>query len=272
MDELETKIKWIGHPLSGGITNPKLPFRIDTSNAVQVIAAMFNDGYIGKGGARSHGAMHYYNENSVLRSSITTSTIGAFGGDKRSYTVREHRGAHHVVFPSVLRDLMKLVGVPAGSKANYNSHIPSLVYASKRPDLWRAWLRQTADDEGGVRFRPKAKSRHIYWRRCVGIDSKHLVKIKKERKSFSGLSGDLKKIVVCQVLSLLKDEKDLLKRLGIECKVRPLSVYKVKTGECRAIWELYIGGRKNLEKFYQTVGFSHPRKNKLLKGALQSYK
>lgn len=98
MDNLEAKIDWIGHPLSKGITNPKLPFRIDATDAVRVIAAMFNDGYVGRGGARSCGVMHYYNENPVLRSRIISSAADAFGGDKESYPVREHRGNHHILF------------------------------------------------------------------------------------------------------------------------------------------------------------------------------
>lgn len=53
---------------------------------------------------------------------------------------------------------------------------------------------------------------------------------------------------------------------------RALAVYKVKTGAYRAKWELYIGGRKNLDRFYRAVGFSHPQKKMLLKKALQSYK
>lgn len=272
MDKLEAEIEWIGHPLSRGITNPKLPFRIDTANAVRVIAAMFNDGYIGGGGARSHGVMHYYNENSVLRSRIIASAVDAFGGDKGSYPVREHKGDYHILFPSVVRDLMKQIGVPAGSKVNYNSHIPSLVYTNKHPDLWREWLRQTADDEGGVRLRHKAKSRHIYWRRCISFEPKILVKIKKREKSFLELTNKFKKIFVHRMPNLLKEEKELLTRLGIKCEVHPRSLYKIKTGECRAKWELYIGGRENLEKFHQTVGFAHPQKSKLLSEVLRLYK
>ncbi|MBA7614285.1 hypothetical protein ES703_21548 [subsurface metagenome] len=272
IDNLEVKIKWIGHPLSCGIRNPKLPFRIDTVNAVRVIVAMFNDGYIGRGGARGHGAMHYYNENSVLRSRIIASAVDAFGGDKESYPVREHRGNHHIPFPSVVRDLMKQIGVPAGRKVNHNSHIPSLIHASKRPDLWREWLRQTADDEGGVRLRHKAKSRHIYWRRCISFEPKILVKIKKREKPFLELTNELKETFVHRMPNLLKEEKELLDRLSIKCEVRPLSLYKIKTGEYRAKWELYIGGRENLEKFHQNVGFAHPRKSRLLFEALHSYK
>ncbi|MEA1905048.1 MAG: hypothetical protein U9M97_04110, partial [Candidatus Hadarchaeota archaeon] len=271
MDNLEAKIDWIGHPLSNGITNPKLPFRIDTPNAVRVIAAMFNDGYIGKSGARGHGAMHYYNENPVLRSRIISSAVYAFGGDKESYPVREHRGNHHILFPSVVRDLMKKIGVPAGSKVNHNSHVPSLIYVSKRPDLWREWLRQTADDEGGMRFRHKIKSRHIYWRRCISFKPKILVKIKK-RKSFLELNNELKETFVHRMPNLLKEEKELLDRLGAKCEVHPMALYKIKTGEYRATWELYIGGKENLEKFHQTVGFAHPQKSRLLLEALRSYK
>jgi len=272
MNKLEDKIEWIGHPLSWGVTNPKLPFRLNTTDAVRVIAAMFNDGYVGGDGAEGHGVMHYYNENFALRSEVITSAVDAFGGDEDSYPVRRHRGDHYVVFPSVIRDLMKQIGVPTGSKVNHNSHIPPLIYASKRPDLWRAWLRQAADDEGGVRFRPKAKSRHVYWRRCIGLKPEFPVEIKRREKSFPELNDLLRKVVTHCVPHLLIEEKELLKRLGVECKVHPSSVYKVKTGGYRAKWELYIGGRKNLEKFHRAVGFSHPQKNMLLVKALESYK
>jgi hypothetical protein len=272
MDKLEAKIKWIGHPLSWGVTDPRLPFRIDTANAVRVIAAMFNDGYIGKGGAKDHGAMHYYNENFALRSRVAASAVDAFGGDSDAYPAREHRGDHYVVFPSVIRDLMKQIGVPTGSKVNHNHRIPSLIYASEHPDLWRAWLRQAADDEGGIRFRPKAKSRHVYWRRCIGLSPEFSVEIEGQEKSFHALNDRLEKIVARCTPHLLIEEKELLERFGVSCKVRPLSVYKVKTGAYRAKWELYIGGRKNLDRFYRVVGFSHPQKNRLLEKALRSYK
>lgn len=184
IDNLEVKIKWIGHPLSWGIRNPKLPFRIDTVNAVRVIVAMFNDGYIGRGGARGHGAMHYYNENSVLRSRIIASVVDAFGGDKESYPVREHRGNHHILFPSVVRDLMKQIGVPAGRKVNHNSHIPSLIHASKRPDLWREWLRQTADDEGGCGSATKPNPDTFTGDVALALSRKSWLKLKNEKNHF----------------------------------------------------------------------------------------
>lgn len=272
MDTLEAKIKWIGHSLSWGIPNPKLPFKIDTADTVRVIASMFNDGHIGIGGAKCYGAMHYYNENPALRLKITSSARDAFGGARDSYPIRINRGDHYVLFPSVIRDLMKYIGVPSGSKVNQNSHIPSLIYAGKHPDLWSVWLRQAADDEGSIRFRSKAKSRHVYWRRCMGLNLKSKVEINGREESFSKFNDTIRKIIVSNVPHLLTEEKELLMRLGVECKVRPLSVYKVKKGDYRTKWELYIGGRKNLEKFYQTVGFSHPQKSLLLAAALESYK
>ena len=101
------------------------------------------------------------------------------------------------------------------------------------PKVMANFIKGFADAEGYIRF--KKYNRHI-------------------------------KIVNCR-LELIQLCQKLLKKLNIESRIYPIG----ETREWYKTYQLYIGKQKNIKNYYQKIGFSIWRKEKVLADAVNNY-
>jgi len=81
---------------------------------------------------------------------------------------------------------------------------------------------------------------------------------------------EIKKIIDKQPPNLLKGEQELLIEFGIKSSMRLRCITKY-LDRVSASWVIEISGKKNIEKFNNKIGFSHPDKIKKMKKYLEGY-
>lgn len=273
LSDIESHIFWIG-PCSGrGITHPKLPFIVKSTDFVKLLSATFNDGTITNisySNPKKYklGVFEYTNSNRILIDNIIGSAMEIFGGNNSEYAIRINRNAFSIYFPSVIRDAVLIRGGLQGKKSLYNPRVPSWIYNSSNRMFWIEWLKQSFDDEGSVRFRDNY-SHEVYITRVVDITKNFSKKLLPQTKiPFGKLSSKEKNIVMNNTVNLLVDELKLLDKLGINGRLKPQEVYTTKKGEIKTKWRLYITRKENIGNFAKIIGFRDLTKQKILKKIL----
>jgi len=265
LNDFENHITWFGYRLGRGIHNPKLPFRLNKPAFSTILSASLGDGTITNRSGDSFkytlGSFQYWNEKKEIRENVIDAAIVVFGGNESDYKIRPNRNSFVIFFPAIIRDLLLMSGSVQGEKSIINPKIPNQVKLSKQNNI--NWLRQAFDDEGSVRHRTRS-NHEVYLTRVVDINYGHVIG-PKIRINFNKLLEDLKNKIRKNPPALLAEEGELLEKLGINCKIIPQEIYSVKkAGRLKAKWRLYITRKNNIKKFAEIIGFSSPRKSKIL--------
>lgn len=268
-NEIQKNIIWIGPGFGKGLTNPKLPFNLISANYANILAAIYGDGTITNINQTSEtkyglGTMLYTNEDKKLRMRVINSCLNVFGGDKTAYVTRVREHDTSVYFPVIIRDAVLISGGFQGQKSVGNPHIPNLVLKSKDKRVWIAWLQQTLNDEGSIRYRENC-NHEIFITRVTDV-TKYFQKLNAGTKTpFGRLNSNEKEAILNHPVNLLIDEVILFKKLGIDCKLRPQEIYVTKKGEVKAKWRLYITRINNIIKFSKIFSFTNLNKTTNLK-------
>ena len=124
----QDNISWIGASNSRGLSDPKLPFNLNTRPGSRFIAAIINDGCLTKEREDSYGRLMYDNFDCDLRDSVMKDYLSIFGGRSHEVSFRNYERKKFFEFPSVIRDLIFLIIKNKGSKSESNLKIPSLIF------------------------------------------------------------------------------------------------------------------------------------------------
>lgn len=268
LKDIEPHIIWIGSHTGRGISDPKLPFVVNCTNFAKILSASFGDGTITNISYSTPkkyklGVLEYTNEDPVLRQKLINSALKVFGGNKKEYVIRYNNHGTSVYFPSIIRDTLLIAGGIRGKKSIHNPSIPSWIMNLDR-DMWITWLKQTLDDEGSVRFRDNY-GHEIFVTRVMDITEVFPRNLRPGTKiSFKKLPKKEQQIIPKNPVCLLSDEFKLLKKLGIESRLKPQEIYVTKKGRIKVKWRLYITRKENLKKFAKLINFTSSRKRKIL--------
>ncbi len=264
---------WIGPKHGRGIHNPR--FSIDPQNPafVRTAARACGDGILTRIYAPRHGygsLVYFAKEDPEQLQNAIRDAITSFGGSAQTYRINSGKDVY-LVYPTVVRDALLVVGVVTSPKAESRHGIPEFVMESERETTWAAWLQQTGDDEGHVVYHPQYNLYGIYWRRSIDITGllPNIELKAEERISFYRLSGNAQKCVANHLLKMILDEQELLNRLGVASTVRPLEIYRTLNGKLRAKWQLHISGPDNLTQYREKVRFQITRKSVALAKAMK---
>ncbi len=274
IQEIEKNVIWIGGKRGPGINSPKLPFRFNTPSAAKLAAAFNSDGTIERNTVK-RGHVSYYNEEGTIRKLVIQYAKDVFG-DIYTREVQRKDGGHYVELSAISGDSLKLVGIPEGSKAKANPHIPPNVMKSCCPEIWWNYLQQSFDDEATVEFMPfktrRAFTRGITKHCSVDVTDKIHNFITKTGTylNFREVPSSIKPEIMATPPNLLVDEQILLKKFGIHARIYPKTLYCAKDG-VRIIWELRLTDRESLTNFWKNIGFNHPAKAEKLNTAARSY-
>lgn len=268
LKDVESEIIWIGSGFGSGISNPNLPFQLNTQDFTKILSATFGDGTITNVSYSTPkkfklGILEYYNNDSVLRKNIIDSSLKIFGGKIEEYKQMINKNNVSIKFPSIIRDTVLLAGATQGEKTVLNPSIPKNVMLSRKPTIWITWLKQTLDDEGSVRFRNNY-NHEIYITRSVDITKLVDIRLVTEKTSFRRLPKKVQNIVKSYPPKLLVGEQTLFKRLGIDSRLKPQEVYITKNGSIKVKWRLYITRKDNIRKFSRIISFSNNKKQFIL--------
>lgn len=269
LKDVEPHIIWIGPHTGRGVTNPKLPFIVNSSDFVKILSASFGDGTITNISYSTPkkyklGVLEYTNEDPVLQERLIISALRVFGGNKEEYVVRYNNHGTSIHFPSIIRDALLIAGGLRGKKSVHNPSIPSWIMNSLDKNIWITWLKQTLDDEGSVRFRDNY-NHEIFVTRVMDMTRGFPRKLKPGAKiPFKRLPEREQQIILKNPVRLLSDEFKLLKRLEIESRLKPQEIYVTKKGRIKVKWRLYITRKENLKKFAKLISFTSSRKRKIL--------
>ncbi|MBR9693251.1 hypothetical protein GOV07_04990 [Candidatus Woesearchaeota archaeon] len=227
LKEIEKRIMWIGHRLSPGVVNPKLPFKLRCREGARFLAAVCNEGWISDGA-------YYSNSEPELRRSVKKDTLFVFGGNDN--TVREwiKEKDQYLAFPSIIRDVLILVTGFKGMKSINNPPVPSFLI-NKSVCIF-GWLEQTIADEGHVRYAPEIYRREIMWRRSFDES--------------------------LPVRKLFEDECRMLRNIGIAFTTYNLGTYRTKKGLTKVRMQIRFSRKENLLKLRPLITIPLTRKER----------
>lgn len=234
-EEMESEIEWIGCVNGFGVTKPKLPFVFASRPGARFLAGICNEGWIS-------GGMCYSNQEESLHQALRSDAKEVFGASVRVPSKRL-KNDYVLRFPAILKYSVITLMNLQGRIAKTNPAIPEFIYA--HAECGKGWIEQTIADEGGVRFYPQRYRREIIWRRSFATHIRH-------KRLFEG-------------------EKRLLKQLRIPYTTYRLESYQTLTGS-RTRYQIRLCGKQTLEAVHALLDIPCPKKSKLLKDALASYK
>jgi len=235
----------------------KFPIDLDRKESAILIGAFMSDG--------NNNANHpFYCNKGCLKDKILNAVQTML--PRIPWEIRNEK--HLRFHPVVSRTLLKL-GVPIGDKILLNPKIPKFIYRNKI--YKKEYLTQVFDDEGHAATRA---SRKIVMGRNVAVKNlpKNFVSILTYKKTryLKEIPLEIKKIIDKQPPNLLKGEQELLIEFGIKSSMRLRCITKY-LDRVSASWVIEISGKKNIEKFNNKIGFSHPDKIKKMKKYLEGY-
>jgi len=276
LENIEKNIIWIGHPLSKGIENPKLPFDFNNRESARLIAAIYNDGCITKGSKKKnnkfcYGKLMYDNFEKDLRMSIKKDALNILGGKEDSIKEFEKESRKYIVFPSITRDILELIIKHKGRKSEKNLNVPKFI--TKNNDLIYGWIEQTVADEGEVKYDLLRYRRSIVWRRSLDITKKFPFEIfQKEAISIRKLPKKIQEYLANIQHNLIKDETRMLDKIGITYKTYNLGIYFTKDKKIKTRWQIGITRRNNLIKLRKLIKIPQKNKEKKFTAILKEFK
>jgi hypothetical protein len=227
-----------------GIKNPKLPFDFLTKEGMIMIASIFGDGGISKGGN-----VRYHNQDRVLID-IFIKSLDIMGDVGFKIYFRKDK-TYHVSLPIIAGYVLSALGIEWGYKTKTNPHIPVFVLKSD-VKMKAFFIRHFSNDEGNVRL----KDRRIQLKQTIETEYVPKAEMRKNPSTYAP--------------RCLLGIKKMLLDLNIVSKVS-LGDFRKETS-VKTDWELSIYGRENLEEFSKLIGFDSRHKREYLDECLKSYR
>jgi predicted transcriptional regulator len=212
----------------------KLPILASKELAL-LISKTMGDGCI----AKDFRFIYYNNEKVLIREAINAinKAIG-----KSNFKI--YKGKNNVFaakFPSVVGILLHMMGAPKGYKISQNICIPNWILSTA--EFKKMFIRGLFDDEGCAYYDVSHRSRKI-----IMAQGKQNTRINELKEFFETL-------------------RNILLEFGIKTGSVNVQTYY---GE-HVILRFLIQNKQSLENFRKEIGFSHPKKRKILDGMLNSY-
>ncbi len=229
--------------------NVAFPIKLNNLESALLVAAFMSDGH------NEDQHPHYTNNSAFLNHKILSTALKLVPNlpwETRNDKIRFH--------PFLGRILQKL-GVPYGNKSMINPIVPSFIWSNIA--YMKIYLTQVFDDEGHATTK---ESRKMVLGRSSVVNNlpKDFVDSLPHGKRimFNQLPDNVKELIIKQPPMLLIGEYFLLKKLGIERKMRCRGIYKYQNNNVSADWVIELYGKENMRKFQETIGFSEPSKVK----------
>jgi len=235
-ERIEQNILWIGHRLSKGIKNPRLPFDVRCRRGARFLAAICNEGWISEGA-------YYSNTAQELRDSVKRDTLAIFGGDDETVRDWVKKNDQYLAFPSIIRDVLIVLTQFKGVKSVNNPPVPR--FLTHDPECILGWLEQTIADEGHVRYDSSIYRREIMWRRSF---DKRLA-----------------------IRRLFEDECAMLRRINITFTTYEIGTYRTKTGLEKVRMQIRLSRRENLRRLRPLITIPLQRKEKLFSALINDF-
>ena len=244
------------------VINPKIPFNFNTEDGAIIVSAVFHDGGLANPSNPTVGScFHYRNYNNNLIEYIVQTAKNVFG-DMNIIYQKNHTS---VFFPKIVgMILIHGLGLEPGHKNEVNPNIPEFVinYDNK---IKAKFLQQAFDDDGCVE---KWNELRGSGKQISFIASIDVSNYSQEMRNRIRATNDDK-----FASNIIKIDKRLLNDLGIFVhgpKVK--REYITKKGKTRHSWKLLISDKRNIETFYNKIGFKLKYKQNKLKKMLETYK
>jgi hypothetical protein len=134
------------------LKNPKLPFKLNTPEGAEVMAAFLSDGHIPKESIKNPMYCAYEKELHLRLIRVCKNIFGAFDAH-----IKMGHKSLITRFPVPIGKSLVLGGVPAGSKVVKNPFLPrSIIEGNEK--IRTAYLRRVFDDEGDVHLSASKKA------------------------------------------------------------------------------------------------------------------
>jgi hypothetical protein len=283
-DEINKHTKALGK--GQAITNPKLPFKLDTNDGSLLIGARLGDGTLytveGRGPRFS-----YRNNDEEQRNRVAQSLTNVFGEINTKYIHYTERGRDRsllTTLPEIVGQVLVRAGAVSGEVVKQNPAVPTFIQQGIR-ELKREYLRQVFGDEGTAnsmmntvemsraeditpRLSDRLEKRLIHlsegWQKSIypqGTEQRYC--------GLNELPSDIQRALKPECPQLLKSEgKMLLEDFGIEPKMAATRIYAREDG-FSVTWKLRIS-KGDVSNFYNEIGFPQHRKQRKLTDILKN--
>jgi hypothetical protein len=243
------------------VINPVIPFNFNTEKGATIISAIFHDGGLVNPANPTVGyCFHYRNYNRGLLDYIVQTAKIVFG----NMNIKYQKNNTFVVFPKIVGFiLIKGLGLEPGHKNEINPHIPEFIFNSDE-NIKCKFLQQAFDDDGSVeKWNKRGSGKQI-----TLVASIDMSKYNQELRDKIRITHDDK-----FASNIIKADRRLLNDIGIVVHgPRVKREYITSKGKIRHTWKILISDKRNIEVFYNKVGFKLSYKQERLKNMLGSYK
>lgn len=242
------------------IKNPKFPINLETKESAILVAALLCDG-----GISENGYPLYNNSESCMRKRVV-GAINNLIGKIHTNPLRPNEN-DSIVFPKTIKDILVIAfDMKIGDKVTNNPRIPELFMKTNNKEIIGAFLNQAFSDDGTAYIIRKSNQGYIAYGASVNVtDLDKNLRFKIKNNNLFRYGNNL--VNDCKLLL----EKFEISVNGPYCKNEYI---RNKYGKKEIIhsWGIQIQGRKNIKKFKNLVGFSIPRKNRIVTDILNNYK
>lgn len=239
-----TEISWI--------KNPKLPFNLNTKEATILSAAILGDG-------SNTTRVMYKNTRQELIKKVEDAAKKIFGDIALDHRILEDN-VNYILFPRIVGRVLTFIGIPRGNKINRSFGIPEIIKNGSK-EIQKEFLQQFFDDEGGVEIDYRkiflsqgancTKQLGNFYNRMTLKKVYYKVDIPKFIRNLEPprIVADIKSI--------------LLNSFNIGSIIRFKRIIKYNN-HATSLWELEIGRKNDIEKFYKDINFHSTDKKKNL--------
>ncbi|MDO8646896.1 MAG: hypothetical protein Q7R70_00580 [Candidatus Diapherotrites archaeon] len=249
------------------ILDPKLPFMLNSCNAVALRSIINSEGHIPivKGSTIKIRVA----ETELLEKSIQYAKT-VFGEFNTLIKKTKGKNSFEVYFPTVIGDSLELSGITRGSKILQNTHIPEdIVNGSqqvKRAYLQWSFASEMENSDGIVKL-----TRHVDVTEL--LDENYISKLDFGANFNGKIPDNVKALLEKRKPNLLLGELQLLRDFGVYREPRLKLLWKTKRNSVSAAWNFCITNKNDLSILKDEIGLPLKEKqDKLVASFEEKYK
>jgi hypothetical protein len=283
LDEPNKHIRALGK--GEAIENPKLPFKLDTTDGARLLAARLSDGTLytteGRGPRFS-----YRNNDEEQRNRVAESLRNVFGEINTKYIHYTEYGRDRsliTTLPEIVGHVLMRAGAVSGEVIKQNPDIPTFIRQGTK-EMKQEYMRQVFGDEGTVRTRtatPEMSRAVDVTHRLSEEQRKQLERLSErwDRTTYpdgrevkytwlSRLPDDIQKAADIRPRLLESEARMLREDFGIQPKISTGKIY-AREGGYSLMCALHIS-KEDTRIFCKEIGFPQQRKQEKLENVLKN--
>lgn len=275
---------------SPSIGNPKFPFVLNQPFMGVIIGAQTGDASL------MPNMWTYYNTSLEMLNSVDNAIKSVFGNVRAIALFDRNQNVYGFQYPPTVARVLRHLEMTVGAKTNSNSSLPSIILDGD-VNIQREYFKQRFSDEGNCY--KKSKSRKDVYVLCYqNIDITDQLKKLNLFKQVTGIiknngglsftpsntksfrlsnmqlfSREIINVINKNVPSWLKEDKTMLaETFGIKSKVKFRETkYYPTSKRITCAWANTMGGKENVLKFYEQIGFIQTGKMRKLENYLKRW-